>query len=69
MTTVSSGTTVTPFQKPTLQLVYTTEFGDRSEVILDLYDSTIDSVFHAVRQALVGCGFAQALVDEWFPEE
>jgi hypothetical protein len=61
--------TKAPCQTPTLEFFITTEFGDRAKVILDLYDSSIDSVFQAVRQALAGCGYSKESIDEWFPEE
>ena len=57
------------FRKPTLEFIYTNEFGDKSEIKLDLYDSTIGSVFQGIRQALAGCGFSEKNIEEYFPEE
>ena len=68
MITSADDNTTTATQRTTLEFIYTTEFGDRSEIKLDLYDATIGSVFQAVRQALAGCGFAQSSIEEWFPE-
>ena len=58
-----------PNQKPTLQVVYTNSFGDKSEVKLDLENDTIESIFWAVRQAIMGCGFSESNVNDWFPLE
>ena len=56
-------------QKPTLHLIYTNSFGDESNIKLDLKDDTIESIFWAVRQALMGCGFSEKNVNDWFPSE
>lgn len=58
-----------PNQKPALRVVYTNSFGDESDIKLDLKDDTIESIFWAVRQAIMGCGFSEKSVDDWFPLE
>ena len=58
-----------PNKKPTLRVVYTNSFGDTSDVKIDLKDDTIESVFWAIRQAIMGCGFSEKSVDGWFPPE
>lgn len=63
------GTTLPPTQKPSLRLVFTTEFGDKTDITKDLISSGIDDLFYAIRDALAGCGFSQELINSWFPEE
>lgn len=62
-------TNLTPNQKPTLQFILTTEYGEKTEVNKDLYDSSIESLFWAIRDALAGCGFGKETIEQWFPEE
>lgn len=56
-------------QKPTLKLVFTNEFGDRTEIEKTMISGDIGDVFRSIRDMLMGCGFQKANVDEWFPEE
>jgi hypothetical protein len=57
-----------PDQKATLEFIYTNEFGDRTEIKIDLMDTTMHGLYWGVRQALAGCGFAEKTIDEWFGE-
>jgi len=57
-----------PNQKATLEFIYTNEFGDRTQIKTDLYDSTIESLYNAIHYALAGCGFAKETIDEWLGE-
>ena len=57
------------FVTPTLKVEYVNEFGSKSEVIRDLYDSTIESVIDAFKESLMGFGFSPELVKEYFVED
>lgn len=50
---------------PTLKVVFTNEFGDKTEIIKDLNDPTIGSVVAAFRECLLGIGFHPNNVDEY----
>jgi hypothetical protein len=67
MNTVADNTSAS-WQKPTLRLVLTNEFGDATDITKDLVDSTISSVFWAIRDTLAGCGYNPINIDEWFPQ-
>jgi len=56
-------------RKPTLQLVFTNEFGSVTDITKDLGGSEMEEVFWAIRYALAGCGFASETINQWFPEE
>ena len=58
-----------PNQKPTLHVIFTNEFGDKTEIIKELSDSTCDSVVSAFRESLLGIGFHPDNVNEYFGEE
>jgi len=58
-----------PDQKPTLRFVYTNSYGDKTEVITDLYDDTIEGLYSAILSSLRGCGFGESTIQEWFGEE
>lgn len=55
------------FQKPTLRLVLASEFGIVTDITQDLTDSSMDSIFWALRAALAGCGFSQQTIEEFLP--
>ena len=56
-------------KQATLRIVFTTEFGDQTDITKTLQDGTIGEIFEAVRECLAGCGFQKENIDEWFPEE
>ena len=56
-------------KQATLRIVFTTEFGDQTDITKTLQDGTIGEIFEAVRECLAGCGFQPENIDEWFPEE
>jgi hypothetical protein len=56
-------------QKPTLQFVFTTEFGDKTEVIKELTGSHIEDLFWAFRDCLAACGYDKENINEWLPCE
>ena len=58
-----------PDQKPSLQFIFITEFGDKTDIKIDLHDSSMESLFWAIRDALAGCGFAKGTIEQWFPED
>ena len=58
-----------PDQKPTLQFIFTNEFGDKTEIKKELSDSSLESLFWAIRESLAGCGFGKESIEEWFSEE
>ena len=55
--------------KPSIRIVFTTEFGDVTDITKSLSEGTIGEIFEAVRECLAGCGFQPGNIDEWFPEE
>jgi hypothetical protein len=57
------------FVTPTLKVMFTNEFGDKTEVTKDLSDSTIGSVVEAFRESLMGFGFSPNNVDDYIPEQ
>jgi len=59
----------TQFVKPSLKIEFTNEFGNKSEIIKELYDSTIDSVVEAFRESLLGLGFHPENVKDYFDDE
>lgn len=58
-----------PDRTPTLHVTFINEFGDKQEVIKDLWDSTIGSVVSAFSEALMGFGFSPENVKEYFDNE
>jgi hypothetical protein len=55
-------------RKPYLQFIFVSEFGDKSEVKIDLIDGSMESLYPAIQQALAGCGFSQDTIREWFQD-
>lgn len=58
-----------PNQKPTLHVIFTNEFGDKTEIIKELMDSTCGEVVEAFRQALLGIGFHPDNVNDFIQAE
>jgi len=56
-------------KQATLRIVFTNPFGDSTDITKTVGEGTIGNIFEAVREAIMGCGFAKESVDEWFPEE
>lgn len=56
-------------QKPTLRLVHITEFGDMTDITVDLTDDDIFAVGDALRLMLAGCGYARESIEQILPEE
>ena len=57
-----------PDKTPVLHVTFINEFGDKQEVIKDLYDSTIGSLISAFASALMGFGFSPENVKEYFDD-
>ena len=53
---------------PTMRLVITNSFGDVTDVTISLKDDSMESVYDALRSALMGCGFAPETVNEYLPD-
>ena len=55
--------------RPWLKLVIANEFGDIRVVSTTLICDSMDEIYPALRQALMGCGFSESTVEEWLPEQ
>jgi hypothetical protein len=53
---------------PTLRLILTNEFGDQTDITKTLTGSSMDQIYPAIREALLGCGYGAETIDEFFPE-
>jgi hypothetical protein len=52
--------------KPSLRVVLTNEFGDKTDITIDLAVCDMEHVYESVQDALRGCGFADKTVKEFF---
>ena len=52
-----------------ISIRFENEFGDVTEVSKSLLSTEMYHVFMAIRETLLGCGYAQQTVDEYFPLE
>lgn len=58
-----------PNQKPTLHVIFINEFGDKTEVIKEMIDSTCGELVNAFRDSLLGMGFHPDNVNEYIEPE
>ena len=56
-------------QNASIRIVLTNEWGDQTDITKTLTCGTMHEIYPAIRDALLGCGFGQKTIDEWFPEE
>lgn len=58
-----------PNQKATLRIIFTNEFGNRTEVIKELMNSSCGEVVEAFRQSMLGFGFHPDSVNDYIEGE
>jgi hypothetical protein len=61
--------TLPEMTKPYIRIILCNEFGDVTDIKKDLVIDSMEEIYSAIQSALVGCGFSEATVKDWFPDE
>jgi hypothetical protein len=54
---------------PYIRIILSNGFGDVTDITKSLKVDSMEEIYSALQNMLVGCGFTEATVKEWLPDD